>query len=57
MTVVNLNRARKARARAAAEAKATENRTLHGRSKAEKQAERQAKNVAGKRLDGAKLER
>jgi hypothetical protein len=55
--VTNLRQARKARARAAAEVKAAENRALHGRSQAGKAADRQRQTVARKTLDAAKLER
>ena len=54
--IVNLNRARKARDRAAREAQAAANRTAHGRSKAERTRDEA---VAAKRdavLDGARLE-
>lgn len=52
--IVNLRMARKARARAEAEQKATENRAKFGRTKAEKAAERvEAKRVA-RALDGAR---
>jgi hypothetical protein len=54
--IVNLNRARKAKARGEAQATAAANRIAHGRTKAEKQA---AKADAGRRardLDGAKRE-
>lgn len=57
MSIVNLTRARKAKTRQAAEAKAAENRALHGRGKAAKVAEHQAKQAARKTLDAAKLER
>lgn len=57
MKIVNLNRARKAKGREAAEAKAAENRALHGRSRAEEVAGHQAKQVVQKALDGAKLTR
>ena len=54
--IVNLRQARKAKARAAEDIVATANRALHGRTKAEKAAERLAKAQADKRLDGAKRE-
>lgn len=50
--IVNLNRARKAKARVDREAAAAENRVRFGRSKAEKEAERQEKRLAERHLDG-----
>jgi hypothetical protein len=52
--IVNLNRARKARAEAEAEAKAVANRVKHGRSKARKQADRAAEERRQRLLDGAR---
>ena len=52
--VVNLNKARKARARAAKAATATTNRALHGRTKAQKQADAAEKARREAVLDGAK---
>lgn len=50
--VVNLRQARKEKARAAKEQAAERNRALHGRSKAEKQRDRQAADGARTFLDG-----
>lgn len=49
---INLNRARKARARAEARQQADENALRHGRTKAERLAEAAKKALANKRLDG-----
>lgn len=54
--IVNLNKARKARAKDEAEAKAAANRAKHGRSKAEKRSEAQADARRRALLDGAKRE-
>lgn len=54
--VVNLNRARKARARAADKAKAAENRVRFGRSKAEKAASNLDRIRAERALDGHERE-
>ncbi|MFZ5670166.1 MAG: DUF4169 family protein [Pseudomonadota bacterium] len=54
--VVNLNRARKARARAEARATAAENRAAHGRTKAEKALAEARALKAGRDLDGARRE-
>lgn len=54
--IISLNKARKVRARAAAEKLAAENPVRFGRSKAEKQQARQLLEVAAKKLDGLKLE-
>ncbi len=51
---INLNRARKARARAAEKARAAENRAVHGRTKTERQAEAQTRERLGRALDGAR---
>jgi len=56
--IINLRKARKVRARDAAEQRAVENRILHGLSKTEKTAikaerERQEKQIEGLRLIGA----
>lgn len=54
--IVNLNRARKARDKAAARAAASANRAAHGRTKAERtQAETEGERAA-RLLDGSKLE-
>jgi hypothetical protein len=53
--VINLRRTRKAKSRAAAAAKAGENRVAHGRSKAEKLLTKAKKDVASRKLDHHKL--
>jgi hypothetical protein len=50
----NLNRARKAHARVAEQAQAAQNRALHGRTKAQRSAEAQARARADRELDGAR---
>ena len=52
--IINLNRARKARARVDKQAEAEANRAKFGRSKAEKQAEAAERARAAKLLDDAK---
>jgi hypothetical protein len=52
--IVNLNRARKARARAEQAAQAAANRVKHGRSRAEKARDRDAEARRAALLDGAK---
>ncbi len=52
----NLNRARKARSRADKEAQAAQNRVRHGRTKAQKAAEKLAAERAKRLLDEAKRE-
>jgi hypothetical protein len=54
--IVNLNKARKARAKAEAAADAAANRAKHGRSKAEKTCDAQAEARRRALLDGAKKE-
>ncbi len=54
--VVNLRMARKAKRREEAEAQAAANRALHGRTKAQKQADAQERARAERLLDGAKRE-
>ena len=54
--VVNLNKARKARARSDAKATAEANRAKFGRTRAEKERDRIDKARADKLVDGAKLE-
>jgi hypothetical protein len=54
--VVNLNRVRKDRAKAAAKATAGANRAAHGRAKAEKARADKERARAEKLLDGSKLE-
>ncbi|MEQ1618569.1 MAG: DUF4169 family protein [Terricaulis sp.] len=53
--VINLRRARKAKSRAAADVKASENRVAHGRSKAEKTLTKAKEDVATRKLDHHKL--
>lgn len=55
--LVNLNRARKARARTEAETKAAENRAAFGRTKAEKDLARARAAKAARDLDAGKRER
>ena len=55
--LVNLNKARKARAKNVAYATSAVNRVKFGRTKAEKDRERQEQVRADKLLDGAKLEK
>jgi hypothetical protein len=55
--VVNLNRARKAKARSAAKVAAEANRLKFGRTKGEKDRDRIEKDRAEKLLDGARIER
>ena len=54
--IVNLNRARKAKARDEAQATAAANRAAHGRTKAEKQAAKAEAARRARELDGAKRE-
>jgi len=54
--IVNLNRARKAKERASAEAKAAENRASFGRTKGEKAKDAGAKSKLTGHLDGHKLD-
>lgn len=56
-TPINLNKARKARARAADKAQAAENRAKFGRTKVEKAREKARASVAKALLDGAKRDR
>jgi hypothetical protein len=53
---INLNKARKARAKADAQARAAENRVSFGRSRAEKQVSKLEAEQAKRRLDEAKRE-
>lgn len=53
--IISLKRARKAKARAASEAKAGANRAAHGRGKAEKSLSKAQENVATRKLDSHKL--
>ena len=54
--IVNLNRARKAKARIEAQATAAVNRAAFGRTRAEKQAAKAETECRAKELDGAKRE-
>lgn len=54
--IINLNRARKARAKAEDKVIAAANRVSHGRSKAEKTLSALLRQRAEKQLDGQKLE-
>lgn len=54
--VVNLRRARKARARSDREQEAERNRLAHGRAKAEREVTSAERDLAARRLDGARLE-
>jgi len=55
-SVVNLNRFRKEKERAAATQKAAENRALHGRSKKERRASDDERRRTARDLDGKKLD-
>ncbi len=55
--LVNLNRARKTRDRAASETKAAENRARFGRTKAERKLEAAQADKAARDLDAGKRER
>ena len=54
--LINLNKARKAKARADAERQAAENRVRFGRSKAQRQADEAAAAEAARRLDQLRRE-
>lgn len=54
--IINLNRARKARDRAAEKAQARENRMKFGRDKASKAQDSKQAEDAARRLDGARLD-
>ena len=54
--VINLRRARKAKARKTAESQAAENRRVHGLSKAEKTLEAARRKLAAEQLDSARLD-
>ncbi len=56
MTVVNLNKARKARARDSAKSLAAGNRVAFGRTKAEKAQAQADADRAARQLDGKRLE-
>ncbi|MFY0595769.1 MAG: DUF4169 family protein [Cognatishimia sp.] len=51
---VNLNRFRKEKARAEKKARADKNAVSHGRTKAQKDAEKKLSEIEKRRLDGAK---
>lgn len=53
-TIINLRQARKAKARANKDQAADENRRRHGRTKAEKEAEKSVSDKADQHLDGHK---
>lgn len=55
-SVVNLNRVRKAKARAAKEQQAAENRAVHGRSKKERHAGDAERRRVDRQLDGKRLD-
>ncbi len=54
--VVNLNRARKQRAKADGKATASANRAAHGRTRAEREAADRERDRAARLLDGSKRE-
>ena len=54
--IVNLRQARKARDRSEAESKAAANRALHGRTKAQKQADKAEQDRLARMVDGARLD-
>lgn len=54
--IVNLNRARKDRAKAECKARAAANRVAYGRLKSEKEAAAKAREREERRLDGQKLD-
>ena len=54
--IINLNRVRKDRAKAATRASAATNRVVHGRSKAERVQADAERARADRQLDGSKLE-
>ncbi len=54
--IVNLNKARKAKAKDQARILADANRALHGRTKAEKQREQAERDRAARLIDGARRE-
>jgi hypothetical protein len=56
VSVVNLNRFRKDKKRAAKEQRAAENRILHGRSKSDRRAGDDERRRAEQELDGKKLD-
>ena len=54
--IVNLRRVRKAKARDAEAARAADNRVLHGRTRAEREAGTTARESLSRTLDGARLD-
>lgn len=54
--IINLNKVRKAKARAEKEQRAEENRVRHGRTKAEREAEDARRSVESAHLDGMRRE-
>ena len=54
--IVNLNRARKAKAKADREVQAAENRVRFGQTKAEKQKAQVERDAKNRKLDGHKME-
>lgn len=54
--IINLNRARKARAKDEAETAAANNRAAHGRTKVQREAAKAEQTKAARLLDGAKRE-
>lgn len=54
--ILNLNKARKAKARQNKPVEAAANRALHGRSKAERAAEQQQSERARREIDGKKID-
>jgi hypothetical protein len=54
--IINLRRFRKAKEKAETQARASENRAKHGRSKAERQGETARETLAGRKLEGHRRE-
>jgi len=54
--IINLNRARKARQKAGAKATAVANRALHGRSRADRDAQKIERERADRHIEGHKRE-
>lgn len=54
--IINLNKARKAKARLSAEKQAAENRVRYGRSKAQKQQDAAETEAMRRKLDGLRLD-
>lgn len=55
--IINLNKARKARAKAQGKATASTNRAKHGQSESAKSAEKRRQEKTEQLLDGAKIEK